>query len=306
MSLIKDGKVYRTIEEQVAWLTKIKYNSYQKQEVNEMVETLNQKIDTKAEKQEVNQIVATLNQKIDTKAEKQEVNQTIETLNQKINTKQDKLSFDATPTENSTNPVTSGGVYNAIETEKQGVNQTIETLNQKINTKQDKLSFDATPTENSTNPVTSGGVYNALSQKITLSQVYPIGSIYISVNNTSPASLFGGSWEKIKDKFLLGSGDTYTNGESGGEATHKLTYDEMPMHIHYERFGNTSYTTWEGFSTATQQGSRTVTGVELPGYNYSASKTGTYNYLTTGYSGNDKPHNNMPPYLVVNMWKRIG
>ena len=63
---------------------------------------------------------------------------------------------------------------------------------------------------------------------------FPIGSIYLSVNSTSPASLFGGTWEKIKDKFLLASGDTYSAGATGGEATHTLTIEEMPSHSHVE------------------------------------------------------------------------
>ena len=60
---------------------------------------------------------------------------------------QDALTFDSAPTEDSTNPVESGGVYNALAG------------------KQDNLTFDDDPTENSTNPVKSGGVYNALAGK---------------------------------------------------------------------------------------------------------------------------------------------
>ncbi len=40
-------------------------------------------------------------------------------------------------------------------------------------------------------------------------QIYPIGSIYLSVSSTDPSLLFGGVWEQIKDRFLLGAGDTY-------------------------------------------------------------------------------------------------
>ena len=46
--------------------------------------------------------------------------------------------------------------------------------------------------------------------------IYPVGSIYMSTNNTSPAVLFGGKWEQIKDRFLLCSGNTYKNGTTGG------------------------------------------------------------------------------------------
>lgn len=60
---------------------------------------------------------------------------------------QEALVFDTTPTAGSRNPVTSGGIYNALQT------------------KQNALTFDATPTGNSTNPITSGGVYTALQGK---------------------------------------------------------------------------------------------------------------------------------------------
>lgn len=62
--------------------------------------------------------------------------------------------------------------------------------------------------------------------------IYPIGSIYLSVNSTSPQQLFGGEWEQIKDKFLLSAGDTYSSGSEGGEAAHTLTVAEMPNHAH--------------------------------------------------------------------------
>ena len=125
MSLIKDGKVYRTIEEQVAWLTKTKNDSYKKEEVDGMVKDLQQQINTKQDKQEFNSTVSDLQQQIETKQDKQEFNSTIASLEQQINTKQDKLTFDTSPTQNSSNPVTSGGIYNAIQLEKQEVNSSI-------------------------------------------------------------------------------------------------------------------------------------------------------------------------------------
>lgn len=63
-----------------------------------------------------------------------------EQLENGLDGKQDELTFDSTPTANSTNPVTSGGVRTAL------------------NAKQNTLTFDSTPTASSTNPVTSGGV----------------------------------------------------------------------------------------------------------------------------------------------------
>ena len=117
-----------------------------------------------------------------------------------------------------------------------------------------------------------------------LDMVYPVGSIYMSVNNVDPSTVIGGTWEQIKDTFLLSAGDTYVGGATGGEATHKLTTNEMPKHRHVQvvsySSGSTGWVnTWSGSNIAgTQQ--------------------------STGESGGDQPHNNMPPYLVVYMWKR--
>lgn len=117
--------------------------------------------------------------------------------------------------------------------------------------------------------------------------IYPIGSIYLSVNDTSPNTLFGGTWEQIKDKFLLSSGDTYQNGATGGEANHTLTVSEMPSHNHtIGKYWNTS-----------------VGGNATMGSN--ATGIGLTNNTGVGLAGNNEPHNNMPPYLVVNAWKRI-
>ena len=113
--------------------------------------------------------------------------------------------------------------------------------------------------------------------------VYPVGSVYISVLATSPASLFGGTWERIKDTFLLAAGDTYSAGSTGGEATHALTIEELPSHSHpYEGTNNVSGTDWIG-----------------------QSGKGTIQLRNTGYVGENAAHNNMPPYYAVYMWRRI-
>ena len=65
-----------------------------------------------------------------------------------------------------------------------------------------------------------------------LDKVYPVGAIYMSVNNTSPADLFGGTWEEITGRFLLGRSTAHAAGSTGGEETHTLTSNEMPAHTH--------------------------------------------------------------------------
>lgn len=134
--------------------------------------------------------------------------------------------------------------------------------------------------------------------EITLS-AYPIGSIYLSVSDTSPASLFGGTWEKIKDRFLLASGDKYENGATGGEAEHTLTIDEMPGHKHYMVNSTEEGTSTIGPSTMAQWSLASDEPYSLRG------NSGTADMFLTGVVGSSAKHNNMPPYLAVNAWKRI-
>ena len=65
-----------------------------------------------------------------------------------------------------------------------------------------------------------------------LQVIYPVGAIYQSTNATSPASIMGGTWSAIQNRFLVGAGGSYAVNSTGGETSHKLTVDEMPSHIH--------------------------------------------------------------------------
>lgn len=121
-------------------------------------------------------------------------------------------------------------------------------------------------------------------------KAYPIGSIYINAeDNTSPAILFGiGTWQKIEDVFLLGAGNNYVLGATGGESTHRLTVAEMPSHNHQQRVQNTS-----GYASSDGQEAGIGWG-------------GSYHYANwCQYTGGGQSHNNMPPYKAVNMWIRI-
>lgn len=62
---------------------------------------------------------------------------------------------------------------------------------------------------------------------------YPVGAIYTSTVATSPADLFGGTWEALPEgRVLLAQGTSYPAGQKGGEATHEITTEEMPSHTH--------------------------------------------------------------------------
>lgn len=122
---------------------------------------------------------------------------------------------------------------------------------------------------------------------LTAQGAYPIGSVYINVGDVNPAILFGGTWERLGGRFLLGADSTYAAGSTGGEAAHTLTVDEMPKHNHgldnYNSAGNAT-----PFLTVQHQ-----------------DKIGYGGNVQTMYAGGSKAHNNMPPFLAVYMWQRV-
>ena len=122
--------------------------------------------------------------------------------------------------------------------------------------------------------------------------LYPVGAVYISANSTSPASLFGGTWEEMKGRFLLGRNDSHAAGSTGGEENHKLTVDEIPSHSH-NAFAS-SGTTGVTFSAYSGKWGGSVGSSSVEGYG-----------AVTLNTGGSKAHNNMPPYLAVYMWKRV-
>ena len=143
---------------------------------------------------------------------------------------------------------------------------------------------------------TSGG-------SIDFDSIYPVGSIYFSASATNPSSLFGGTWEQIKDKFILTAGDTYSAGSTGGNATHThttqghiLTINEIPSHNH----GIVNFNSWG----APGSGS---------GYQYYPSLTDLKGNNPTDNAGGGTAHShgntgsssNIPPYIAVYAWKRI-
>lgn len=142
-----------------------------------------------------------------------------------------------------------------------------------------------TPTELLADIGASGG---GVDVSTVLDKVYPVGSIYMSVNSTNPKTLFGGTWVQIKDRFLLAASTTYKAGSTGGEATHTLTVDEIPNHQHVLWYPNAG-----GEQSA------------AIGYPEAGSKNTWYAEASkTGGAGGGAAHNNLPPYLAVYVWKR--
>ena len=122
----------------------------------------------------------------------------------------------------------------------------------------------------------------------------PIGSIIMGTGDnfatqTAVQAIYNGTWEQIKDVFLLAAGDSYIAGSTGGEATHTLTVDEMPKHSH-----NLPVDKQYGEATTTERDRINLTSGIAYNNGYASNETGA-----------SQPHNNMPPYLTVYMWRRI-
>lgn len=140
--------------------------------------------------------------------------------------------------------------------------------------------------------------------------IYPVGAVYISANSTSPASLFGGTWQILNDVFLLAAGSYANAGTFGGEAAHALTANEMPVHHH--SLGHTgnhpSFSVTWGNIHANVEVPSAIAFTHTPG----EALTGGNSLVVfqnedhiTATSGEGLAHNNLPPYLAVYMWKRI-
>lgn len=150
-----------------------------------------------------------------------------------------------------------------------------------------------------------------------IDMVYPVGSYYWSSNVTNPSSIFGGTWEQIKDRFVLAAGDSYKVGATGGEATHKLTVSEMPSHSH------SASTNWAGdhvhdmylsparneaanYGLVGSGGFADRCPVQTDGASayYMRYSGGHSHSVTVNNAGGSAAHNNMPPYIVAYCWHR--
>lgn len=125
-------------------------------------------------------------------------------------------------------------------------------------------------------------------------EAYPIGSIYISTNATSPATLFGGNWDEIHGAFLFANSALHKAGEIGGEEEHVLKEKEIPIHYHDEYVGN------DGGDGSVPEGYYGFTSIA-----YTSKNTYWAKGSKTSEAGGGQAHNNMPPYLSVYMWQRV-
>lgn len=123
------------------------------------------------------------------------------------------------------------------------------------------------------------------------------GAVLFSFNpNFSPAALYGGSWEKVMDRFPIGAGGSYALGSTGGEATHahdvvgvtRLLNNEASRFIYQYKQDN-NYWTSTSYMDVSSSGVNQVENV--PG------GIATYGTANTA--------SNMPPYIAANIWRRV-
>ena len=149
--------------------------------------------------------------------------------------------------------------------------------------------------------------------------LYPVGSIYISVDSTNPSELFGGTWETFGEgRTLLGTGSVTANTTTsfgtvtagsfnhqsaevkGGEYNHTLTIAEMPSHTHQIIAGTAGHKISTSFSTNPNNTSATFRFI--PDADNTTSAYGGNWYADN--TGGGSQHNNVQPYITVYMWKR--
>ena len=117
---------------------------------------------------------------------------------------------------------------------------------------------------------------------------------WVSPDPTSPAELFGGTWERIEDRFIMGASDTYPAGSTGGSATHTQTADEMPEHSHVygnQYNGKVHFIQWQFYIPNVVQ----ITDAE--GKNCQ--------WVMTANAGSGQPMNILNPYYSMYIWQRV-
>lgn len=136
--------------------------------------------------------------------------------------------------------------------------------------------------------------------------IYPVGSIYLTINTQDPSEVIGGEWELWgKGKTIVGVDNSQTEFNSvektGGEKTHELTENEMPSHVGH-LYQNSGTVPYYG-NTAVYLNTDKMTAYGSVGRGWSNNASEIY---PAGLSrGANTPHNNLQPYITCYMWKRI-
>lgn len=156
----------------------------------------------------------------------------------------------------------------------------------------------------------NGGLY--IKNQDILNLIYPVGAVYMSTNNVNPSTLFGGSWEQIKDTFLLAAGNTYAAGSTGGKAKVSLAVENLPAHSHTGKTNldgtHIHYSTAYGWMIDGVGNARSAVAEGSSGFGADikirADGSEHQHWFTTDTTGSGTAVENMPPYVAVYVWKR--
>ena len=149
-----------------------------------------------------------------------------------------------------------------------------------------------------------------ISKSEIVNYIYPVGSLYWSSKNTDPATLFGGTWQRIKDKFILAAGDTYAAGSTGGAASVALTVAQLPAHNHSASTNSTgshTHTITLGYDVTDGSGYGKYMPQNTGKRNdtLTSSWDGSHSHtVSVSNTGSGQSHNNMPPYITYYCWER--
>ena len=138
---------------------------------------------------------------------------------------------------------------------------------------------------------------------------YPVGSLYISENPTSPAELYGGTWERIENRFIMGASDTYPAGSTGGSTAHEHEYKlefmwRLGALVGYPSSAIAAYNyktqSWNDNNKKVNDGQYTLSN---DGFSSTyGEKPGGETYSVTG---NTASSSSIPPYYSVYIWRRV-
>ena len=139
--------------------------------------------------------------------------------------------------------------------------------------------------------------------------IYPVGSIYITTNGQNPGEYLGGEWESYGEgRTIVGAGTgtdsnnvqkVFEINETGGEYEHTLTVNELARHRHNFLNNGNEYV---GFGYASASGGSGRLNFFSGSDEVSSSNPRN---TTIQYNGGNQAHNNIQPYVVTYIWKRI-
>ncbi|MBR3961818.1 MAG: hypothetical protein IKK13_06390, partial [Clostridia bacterium] len=180
-----------------------------------------------------------------------------------------------------------------------------------------KLVIDNELNKNSNNPISNAAVaaeFGKYTDSLTLEKMldnavasalktakldaHPVGSYYWSESSTEPSALFGGTWERITDTFVLAAGDKHKVGDVGGFETVVLTETQLPKHKHNVGFKDND-SEFRGLSFGYGEDQSTHSAI------VQGNATIEWKTLEISDTGSGEAHENMPPYVTAYCWKRI-